>query len=225
MHAKIRTHVEYLFQPAPHSPRAVELKEEMIAGLIDKYDDLLRQGETEEAAYGIAIAGIGDIDELIQGLREQELWSPAGIQAQRQKSALLVSVAVGLFIASLIFPTILGYFSRLLHTQFFSVIGFSLMILCIATGVGLLVYNQRSKPRYIRADESMVEDFKEWKVSKENRAALSNTIQSIIYIGSVPLYLFLGIFLGMWHPGWLIFLLAPLLGQIVRLVFIYKEAE
>lgn len=225
MQAKIRDHVEYLFQSAPRTPRAVELKEELIANLIDKYEDLLRQGETEEAAYGIAIAGIGDIDELVQGLREQEVWNPAGIQAQRQRSALLVAVAVGLFIASLIFPTILGYFSSLFGTRFFSMIGFSLMILCIATGVGLLVYNQRSKPRYVKMEETIVEDFKEWKINKENRAALSNTIQSIIYIGSVPLYLFIGIFLGMWHPGWLIFLLAPLLGQIVRLVFIYKEGE
>ena len=36
--------------------------------LYDKYDDLLREGKTEEAAYNIAVAGVGDISPLLEEL-------------------------------------------------------------------------------------------------------------------------------------------------------------
>lgn len=224
MYDKIRDHVEFLFQGVPVSARSVELKEELISSLMDRYSDLIAQGETEEAAYGIVIGSIGDVDELVRGLREPPAWDTVDMQFERRRSALFVSVAVGLFVFC---PAFLFLADSLSGYPFwgtaFGLIGPLLTFLCIAVGVGLLIYNSRTKTKYAKTEETIVEDFKAWNHKNQDYKAFSKTIQSIIYTAAVPLYLMMGIFFGAWHPGWLIFLLAPCVGQIVRLVFLYKE--
>lgn len=221
MTGKIREHVEYLFQSAPRNARAVELKEELIANLCARYADLVQGGESDEAAYSTVIAGIGDVDELIRGLREQEVFNPEYIQNQRQRSAILIAGAVCLYIISFIFPIALGF----LVGGNAVVIGAILMFLCWGIATALLVYNAMSKPKYVKMEETIVEDFKEWKVDKTKRNTLYKTLQSIVWMITIPLYLCLGVFFNAWHPGWLIFILAPVASQIIKLVSMYREGD
>ena len=50
-------------------PEAEEIKQEILLNTLDRYDDLIAQGKNPQAAYSLAIAGIGDISELIGGDR------------------------------------------------------------------------------------------------------------------------------------------------------------
>lgn len=222
---KIREHVEYLFQGAPRTARAVELKEELIANLLDRYADLIQQGNDEEDAYSIVVAGIGDVEELIRGLQEQEVFNPANIQEQRQRSALLISIAVALYIVSFIFPTVFFFIADHTGKDFPMVFGVILMLLCWAAATGLLVFNSMSKPKYVKMEETIVEDFKEWKQIKRNSETLGKSIQSVVWTLTVPLFLVLGFAFNAWHPGWLVFVLAPAVNQIIKLVFLYREGN
>ena len=47
------------------------MKEEILQNLTEKYNDLLSDGKSEVAAYNIAVAGIGDISELIEELKRE----------------------------------------------------------------------------------------------------------------------------------------------------------
>lgn len=47
------------------SPQAAETKQEILQNTLDRYDDLIAQGKTPEAAYRLAISGIGDINEIL----------------------------------------------------------------------------------------------------------------------------------------------------------------
>ena len=67
MNEKLRHYIDDLFANAPSTVRAVELKEEMYQNLMDKYNDLINEGKSEESAYNIAVASIGDVDSLITG--------------------------------------------------------------------------------------------------------------------------------------------------------------
>ena len=49
MEEKIRRHVDELFSGTAPSRRSVELKEEMIQNLTEKYNDLIAEGKTPEA--------------------------------------------------------------------------------------------------------------------------------------------------------------------------------
>ncbi len=88
MHDKIRAHVEGLFEQAPRNRRTAELKDELIANLSDRYNDLVARGQDEFAAFSTVIDGIGDFDELITGLHEAEQQDPEVVQMEKQKSAL-----------------------------------------------------------------------------------------------------------------------------------------
>ncbi len=223
MNEKIKSHVEALFENAPRTRRAIELKDELIANLNDRYNDMIANGKDEETAYAAVIAGIGDIDELIRGLREQEVFDPIQIQMHRQKSAVLVSIAVAVYIISFIFPIVFGtIFGE--GTPIF-VIGIVLMFICWAIGTMLLVYNAMSKPKYVKMEETIVEDFKEFSLNKSKKDAIHKSITSLAWMITVLVFLCLGFFADAWNPGWLVFILTPIILHIIKLVGMYRGEE
>ncbi len=217
MKANIRAHVENLFSSAPATHRARELKEEIIANLSERYDDLIAQGMDEDGAYRTALNGIGDVDELIEALREQHVLSPILELQQRRRSALLVSTAVALYIISPVFPAVLRNFYG------FQGLSIILLFLCCSVATGLLVYNYASKPKYIRQDETLVENFKEWKHTKNKQAALRSSINSLVWSLALIVFFLLGFFAHAWSVAWLVFIVAVAVNQVVKLVFTYKE--
>ena len=42
-----------------------DTKQEILQNTLDRYDDLIAEGKTPEAAYRLAITGIGDINEIL----------------------------------------------------------------------------------------------------------------------------------------------------------------
>ena len=92
MEDKLRAYMDYLFRDVKPTRKSVELKEEILQNLIDKYRDLLAEGKTPEAAYNIAVASIGDMDELLAGLNDELSFEKevSGEQLERgkKKSAL-----------------------------------------------------------------------------------------------------------------------------------------
>lgn len=66
MRDKIEAYIEELFWKAPNTPQTRDLKEEILGNTLEKYEDLLAGGMDEDSAYRSAIAGIGDVDELIK---------------------------------------------------------------------------------------------------------------------------------------------------------------
>ena len=70
MNERIRKEVNTLFQNAPNTKRANDLKDEIISNAEDKYEDLIKQGTNEEEALQIVIKEIGNVDELIEELNK-----------------------------------------------------------------------------------------------------------------------------------------------------------
>jgi hypothetical protein len=217
---KIRDHVESLFTTAPRTRRAFELKDELVANLCDRYNDLVAKGRREDEAFEVVIAGIGDVDELIRPLRERDAADPGKIQAQRQKSAMLVSVAVAIYILSFIFPFIGSRFGDAAW-----VAGIVIMFISWAAATMLIVYNAVSKPKYEKSEDSIVEEFKEWSVVRGNEKTVLKSVVSLIWSVTTMLYLVMGFFFGMWHPGWMIFPLAGVVTHIVTIVYSMRGSK
>ena len=55
-------YVDLLFAGAPD---ASEIKQEILQNTLDRYDDLIAQGKSPQAAYSLSISGIGDVSELL----------------------------------------------------------------------------------------------------------------------------------------------------------------
>lgn len=221
MEDKLRAYMDYLFRDVKPIRKSVELKEEILQNLIDKYRDLLAEGKTPEAAYNIAVASIGDMDELLAGLNDELSFEKevSGEQLERgkKKSALLVSAAVMMYILCLLPPILLS------GTRLEENLAPALMFLMIACGTGLLIYDHMTKPRYRKVDDSIVEEFKEWKdqTDSDRRAmkALSSALWSIITV----IYIIISFWTMAWHITWVIFLIGAAVEGILKAVFELKR--
>lgn len=214
MYEKFRKKVDELFENAPETNRARELKEELLANLMDKYNDLVSSGKSEEEAFNIAIAGIGDVEELIRGLKEKDVLDYAQIQKDRKKSALVLSGSIGLYIMSVVI--------LILCTEVFLIddnIAVCIMLTIDAVATCLIIYNAVSRPKYLKADDTIVEEFKEWKSSTNNEREVIKSIKSIMWMIIVVLYFVLSFAFSSWAYSWVIFIIGAAVDRIIGLAF------
>jgi len=215
MVAKIRAYIERAFADAPRTRKSVELQEELISNMLEKFNDLLREGKTEEEAYNAVIAGRGDIEELVDGLRErQTLHHPT--PEERRRSALLVSVAVGLYILG---PVALIGLSALRNP----ILGLCIMLTLVAAATGLLVYNAAVRPKYAREEETFVEEFKEWKSGREREKGIINSFSAAFSLIVVAIYLWVSFQYQIWSYSWIIFIVAAAIRNIAMAVYRMRE--
>ncbi|MEL4105513.1 permease prefix domain 1-containing protein [Oscillospiraceae bacterium WX1] len=219
MEDKIRRYIDGLFQNTAPTRKAVELKEEMIQNLTEKYNDLLSEGKTPEAAYNIAIAGIGDISGLMKDL-ERDTINPEDQNAQRQKTAMLTAIAVMLYILSVVPLIVLG---AVFQSGTAGVIGVVIMFLLIAGATGLLIYNHMSKPKYIREDDTVVEEFRQWQSDTRDKKALRDAVSGAVWSLIVALYFIISFTTQAWYITWVIFIIGGAVQSLLNVGFMMKK--
>ena len=115
-----------------------DVKDEILQNTLDRYDDLVAQGKTQQAAYSLAIAGIGDVSELLgcasaaqemQVPQPQAKQEPQGVPTHKK---LLRAVAVALYICCVLPVIVLAQLG--LET-----IGICLMFVMIAAATALII--------------------------------------------------------------------------------------
>jgi len=218
MDAKIRAYIDELFSETTPSRKAIELKEEMIQNLTEKYNDLLAEGKSPEASYNIVIAGIGDIGDLLKDL-EKDAAHPETLAASRRKSALLTSIAVMMYIVSVVPLIVLGAFGR---SDAAPIIGVVIMFFLIAGATGILIYNDMTKPK-IRREDTMVAEFRQWQAASRQERALRSAISAALWAIAAATYFIVSFLTGYWHMTWLIFLIAVAVQAAINAVFTLKK--
>jgi len=219
---RLRRYVDDLFAETAPTKKAVELKEEMIQNLHDKFSDLISDGKTQEAAYNIVIAGIGDISDLLDEL--SAVPAPAPIfepetYAARLRAAMFTAIAVMGYILSPLPLIILGT----LGSPYSAKIGVPILFVLIAASTGLLVFNSMTKPRYRKGSDTMVEEFREWQSDTQSRKALRRAISSALWTIIIALYFIVSFSTGAWHLTWIVFLLGAAAEAFINLFFTLKK--
>ena len=213
MNERIRKEVNTLFQNAPNTKRANDLKDEIISNAEDKYEDLIKQGKSEEEALQIVIKEIGNVDELIEELNKNNPIHTQYVEEARKKTGLIVSICVGLYILSVIACVVLdelGLPDFITASSFLSIAGVSTCV---------LIYHFMTKPKYTKYDDTIVEEFKEWKGKNDKNKEIKKAIDSIIWTLTVIIYLVVSFTFGIWYISWIIFLIASLIENIIKLIF------
>lgn len=222
MEDKLRAYMDHLFRDVKPTRKSVELKEEILQNLVDKYHDMIGEGRTPEAAYNIAVASIGDMDELLAGLHGT---SSAGnlsvtkedLEKGRRKSAVLISIAVMMYIMSILPPILLS------DTVFENRLAPALMFIMIAVATALIIYNNMTKPRYHRTDDSIVEEFKEWQEQTDSSRRAMRAISSALWAVIVVIYIIVSFWTMAWHITWVIFLIGVAVEGILKAIFELKK--
>lgn len=68
MREQLRQEVLRRFAGAPDTQQARDLRDEILSNTLQRYDDLLAGGKSEQEAYASALESIGDVEELLSSL-------------------------------------------------------------------------------------------------------------------------------------------------------------
>ena len=209
---KLREYIDDLFTDAPPTKKTVEMKEEILQNLKEKYCDLLSDGKSEDAAYNIAVAGIGDIGELIEELKREHKGlmdsnnDPKKAE-EKKKRAFLVSISVMIYILSIV-PLMI----------FQDETGIIFMAVLIAVATGILIYINMTKPGYINRDETIAEEFKQWRESNTARNSAYKSVVAALWSLTLVIYFLISFGTNDWHITWLIFPVAFAVNRIISVM-------
>lgn len=222
----IRNYVEALFASLPQSPELDRMRAEMLENLEEKYRDLLWEGKSEAEAAGTVIAGVGSAAELRAelGLDSDAAETPAvrpepaapapdpallrEYLACKRRSGVMIAIGVALFILS---PVL-----YLLGADAFSIkmLGYVLMFGAVAAGVALCILagtRQESYERVLGLGEYA-------NARREKQLDWSGLFAGIAFPLAAVAYLCMGFFKGLWHPGWVIFVICGVLTAVVQVI-------
>ena len=139
MRKKLISYVDNLFSHAPKNAQAREIHDEILLNTLDRYDEELSCGRSEQDAYDAAIESIGDIGEVLEPLYPAKV----GMTIRRV-------VAIALYICCVV-PVIVGAAFGALG----SIIGTCLMFCLIALATYLLLTSNLTpktrRPKQLRA--------------------------------------------------------------------------
>ena len=68
MNEKIKSYVDNLFSNIKDDRQLIDIKEELLMNLNEKYEDLIESGKSEDQAFEQVVSGIGDINSLLKEL-------------------------------------------------------------------------------------------------------------------------------------------------------------
>ncbi len=229
MKEKIKQHFNKIFADAPKTRKAIDLKQEMLQNALDKYDDMVNDGYSQEDAYQNVIGSIGDVSELFVEVEEKNLLLLS--EKDRRKRALLIAVAVGLYIFAGVAFFFFAAFDSMYNNLWgryidFSTLGFCVGgLICIAPTI-MLVYAANMYPNYTRKEtRNMVEDYKEVKYMNNRDKAVKHSVNTIIWTVTVVLYFLISFDTYAWHITWVIFLIAWCVQSIVGLIFSLRSGK
>ena len=206
MREQLAQYVDLLFAG---SDGAEEIKQEILQNTLDRFDDLVARGSTEEAAYRQAIAGIGDVGELLGGespdARPQpEIVDPLpGFEGTAPAVARMMrAVAIFLYIVSPV-PLLL------LDTLGWDNIGMCLTLVIVAIATLLLLTFKAP------AGKKSAQDSQQAAGTAEGRKNLGVSIKKLMRTMGVVLYFVISFSTGAWLVTWLIFPIEKALEGVV----------
>lgn len=226
MNENLSNHLDLLFEKAPKTRRAFELKEELLANSVEHYDDLIKNGVSPENAYKNVINSIGNVSELFKGLEEMSLNEMKEADEKIKKLAVVKTVAVGIYIFSVFVLILFSLLDESIQTNIdMATLGFLIMILIDIVPTCMLVYVSSVYPNYRKHDDTIVENFKEWKSETQKSKTIKGAVICVLWTLTILLYFTISFATFAWYATWIIFLVAVCAQAVIELLFRLKEMK
>ena len=191
MREQLIQYVDLLFAGAADCD---EIKQEILQNTLDRFDDLVAQGKSPEAAYRLAIAGIGDINEILGAAIHAPAASATPVQNVQLEAAedirrkKIRAGAIALYIICALPLIILSEFGL-------DILGLCLTLLIVAFATYLMIVTGKK-------DDDDDDDETE---SKEAKHPLKDSIGKLIWVLGLVAYFAISFTFGAWHITWLLF--------------------
>ena len=190
-----------------------DVKQEILQNTLDRFDDLVSQGKSPEAAYRLAISGIGDINEILAS-EPKELTNYDAYYSQKARDKDSVdnknkrAVAIGMYICC---PLPVIALSNLGNGG----LGVCLMLLMIAAATALLIMTSKN-------DDDEAEEKAIMKTGPQQE--LKNSINKFLGAISLAVYLIVSFTTGAWHITWLIFPIEGCIKGLINAIIDLRES-
>lgn len=213
MREQLIQYVSLLFAGASDSE---DIMQEILQNTLDRFDDLVAQGKSPEAAYRLAITGIGDINEILGTApkasvstapvnnRETQPETPEDIKRKNIRAG-----AIALYIVCALPLIILGDLGL-------DLLGLCLTLLLVAAATYLMIITGKDDP-----------DDNEESQQKETSAKhpLKESIGKIIWVTGLVAYFGISFTTGAWYITWLIFPILACARGLSDAIIDLKEAK
>lgn len=210
MRDQLIRYVDLLFAGAPN---AYDIKQEILQNTLDRYDDLVSQGKSPEAAYSLAISGIGDVSELLGSTCAPAAAPAAPIRSEAPVYAekpmwkkIIRAFAIFLYVISVIPLFVLAELGM-------DTIGLCGMLAIVAVATALMVVSG-GKGRQKAAEETV----------SDSRQELRKAVKCIIGVIGLLAYLIVSFMTQGWYITWLIFPIMAAVQGLVGAIMDLKEA-
>ena len=210
MREQLIQYVNLLFAGAANCE---DVKQEILQNTLDRFDDLVSQGKSPEAAYRLAISGIGDINEILGTATTkataphfdpiQEITQETPEEIKRKK---IRAIAVAMYILCAIPLLVLGDLGL-------DNLGLCLTLALVACATYLMVITSRK------------DDEDEEKHKEEIKHPLKESIGNIIWIAGLICYFIISFATGAWYITWLIFPIIACVRGLSDAIIDLKEAN
>ncbi len=186
-----------------------DVKQEILQNTLDRYDDLIAEGKVPEAAYRLAISGIGDINEI---LGTQPVSAPVlprnpapKTDADEEKRKKLRATAIALYILC---PIPLFFMGEMGAAS----LGISGLLFMVAAATALIIMSSK-KETETKEPEPVTP-----------RQKMKKTVKTILNLVALVVFLLLSITTGAWYVTWLVFPIAAAAWQLTEAIWDLKEA-
>ena len=215
MREQLIQYVNLLFAGAAD---AEEIKQEILQNTLDRYDDLIAQGKSPEAAYRLAISGIGDINEILGSVPKknpasafepiQEILREPEDDEKRKK---IRGFAIALYILCAV-PILL--FSAIGLDE----LGVCLTLVVVAFATYLMIVTGKKGD-----DDDNDEDEEEYHTPSPQKK-LKKSIGSLVWAIGLAIYFILSFATGAWYITWILFPLIGCVDGLIDAIIDLKEA-
>ncbi len=214
MREQLIQYVNLLFAGAPD---ACDIKEEILQNTLDRYDDLVSLGKTPEAAYSLAISGIGDLSEILgsrpvnapvyaEAAKTTQLSQPDNDPVYKK---ILRIVAIFLYIICMI-PLII------LSEMGMDTIGLCGTLSIVAVATVALLTGKKSGSQTIQ---------KNTEETVSARQELRKSVHSIVWAIGLAAYFIVSFLTNAWYITWVIFPLIGCVNGLINACIDLKEAS
>ena len=207
MREQLIQYVQLLFAGAADCD---DTRQEILQNTLDRYDDLVAAGKTPEAAYRLAIMGIGDINEILgRAPGATPLPAPA-VKPEEQDTPvkkLLRAIAIGLYILC---PIPLFVLSGMWNMGIPGLCG-TLTLVAVATVLIILGAKKETENADVEPGTP--------------QSALVKSINGLIWAIGLAIYFIVSFLTGAWYITWVIFPITAAVQGLVKAILDLKEGK
>lgn len=203
MRDQLIQYVELLFARARDCE---DVKQEILQNTLDRYDDLIAEGKVPEAAFWLAITGIGDLNEILDtqpanpspGSAQSACHAPAPEADSARR--LQRGIGIAMFILCPI-PVLLCVVAGQV------MLGISLMLAMIAMGTVLMVLSGKGHD----------------SAPRRHATLFGSIAMSLLWPLTTIVYFLISFATGAWFLTWLVFPIAGAISAVIRAIEDWKE--